>query len=37
VSFHSAGIGQPMPAASARFRYSWKVLTEIAQLRAIWR
>jgi hypothetical protein len=37
VSFQSAGTGQPTPAVSARFRYSCTVLTDIEQLRAIWR
>lgn len=37
VSFQSTGWGQRMPVASARFKYSWTVLTDIEQRRAIWR
>src|SRR6202453_464197 len=36
-SFQPSGNGQPTPAASARSRYSWTVLSPIRQLRAICR
>jgi hypothetical protein len=36
-SLQSSGNGQPTPAASARSRYSWTVLSPIRQLRAICR
>jgi hypothetical protein len=36
-SLQSSGNGQPTPAASARSRYSWTVLSPIQQLRAICR
>src|ERR1017187_5730949 len=32
-----SGNGQPIPAATARSRYSWTVPSPIPQLRAIWR
>src|SRR5208337_2418267 len=32
-----SGNGQPIPAATARSRYSWTVRSTIPQLRAIWR
>jgi len=34
---HSAGMDRPTTPVSARRRYSWKVLSEFEQLRAIWR